>query len=86
MYIINRGWRERRASEADARLVRCMDFERAHERLPPDQQLALVAIYRDKLPQDLAASIAGCSVRKFAYLLPAARANLADILDRLNLL
>ena len=37
-------------------------------------------------PQDKAADVIGCSQRKLCYLLPEARQNLADILNRLDLL
>jgi DNA-directed RNA polymerase specialized sigma24 family protein len=82
----NRGWRERRLQEQDARITRCIDFERALSRLPITEQALLVAVYRDKLEQRDTAAILGCSVRKVSYLLPIARQHLADTLERLDLL
>ena len=41
---------------------------------------------RDNQPQDKAGDATGCSQRKLCYLLPEARQNLADILNRLDLL
>ena len=78
------GWRERRQRDADAALVRCLDFERALSRLPMVEQAALIATYRDGLRHH--ATAIGCSDRKLAYLLPLARLHLAETLDRLDLL
>jgi hypothetical protein len=50
-----------------------------------EQQL-LVLTYRDKVRYEDIAAVLDCSVRKIAYLLPAARRRLTDILDRLDLL
>jgi DNA-directed RNA polymerase specialized sigma24 family protein len=80
------GWRERRLRDHDARIVRCLDFEKALSRLTHEEQAALLARYRDGLQYNEAAAVVGCSVRKLAYLLPIALGHLADVLDRLNLL
>ncbi len=79
------GWRERRLRESDSRQVRVLDFERALAQLDPRATL-LVLTYRDKVRYEDIAAVLGCCVRKIAYLLPATRRRLTDILDRLNLL
>jgi DNA-directed RNA polymerase specialized sigma24 family protein len=80
------GWQQRRESEADAALVRTIDFEKAIGGLSGEQQAALVLRYRDgERDQQIAAAL-GCSVRKVFYVLPAARRSLAAALERLNLL
>ena len=68
------------------RAWRVIDFERAFARLSQEEQTALAATYRDRMGQSAAAFAVGCSLRKLAYLLPAARQRLAVILDRLDLL
>jgi hypothetical protein len=50
------------------------------------RQLAHALICRDNRPQNKAADAIGCSQRKLCYLLPETRQNLADILNRLDLL
>jgi len=80
------GWRERSSRDADARLVRVIDFSRALARLDPEQQTVLVLYYRDREEQPRIAAAIGCSTRKVSYLIPAARQRLAAELDRLNLL
>jgi DNA-directed RNA polymerase specialized sigma24 family protein len=80
------GWKQRNHRTADARIVRVLDFERAFAMLEEEHQLALALIYRDNQPQDKAADAIGCSQRKLCYLLPEARQNLANILNRLDLL
>jgi DNA-directed RNA polymerase specialized sigma24 family protein len=80
------GWRERSNRDADARLVRVIDFGRALARLDPEQQLVLVLHYRDREKESRIAVALGCSLRKISYLIPAARQRLAAELDRLNLL
>ncbi len=80
------GWRERRQRDADARIVRCLDFERALSTLPMVEQAALIATYRDGLRHHATACAIGCSERKLAYVLPLARLHLAETLDRLDLL
>jgi DNA-directed RNA polymerase specialized sigma24 family protein len=80
------GWRARRASEADARIVRMIDFERALDSLPDEQKLALIFHYAQGETCRDAARLIGCSERKMSYLIPTARLNLTEILDRQNLL
>jgi DNA-directed RNA polymerase specialized sigma24 family protein len=70
----------------DAAIVRVIDFERAIAGLTTEQQIALILTYRDKQGQHQVAAAVGCSVRKLDYLIPAARKELADRLDRLELL
>jgi hypothetical protein len=62
-----------------------LDFERAFAMLEEEHQLALALIYRDNQPRDKAADVIGSSQRKPCYVLPEARENLADILNRLDL-
>jgi hypothetical protein len=81
--LTHAGWRERRETDADARNVRVIDFEKALATLDTTHQLALLMTYRDR--QGHAATALGCSIRTLAYMLPAAR-RLADVLDRRDLL
>ena len=83
--LTNAGWRERRETDADARNVRVIDFEKALATLDTAHQYALVLTYRDRQGHAATAAI-GCSVRTLAYMLPAARRRLADALDRRDLL
>ena len=80
------GYRERRARDVDARLVRVIDFERALTRLPEEQQTILLLTYREHRDQKQVSTLAGISVRALNYKLPAARQALARTLDLLNLL
>ena len=64
------GWRERRARDADARLVRVIDFERALGQLPDEQQALLMLTYRERQSQDTIAKLTGCSLRAINYKLP----------------
>jgi DNA-directed RNA polymerase specialized sigma24 family protein len=80
------GWQQRRASQADAQIVRVIDFERALASLDDEQQMALVLRYRDDETEGSIAAALACSVRKVGYVLPAARRSLAAALERLNLL
>lgn len=80
------GWRERRETEFDARLVRVIDFERVMDRMDPDEQIALVLAYRDRERFPAIAQMLHCSIRKLTYMIPAARRKLAAELDKLNLL
>ena len=80
------GWRARRAAENDARLVRVIDFEKALCCITEEEQLVLIATYRNCDTAQQAAVACHCSERKIAYLLPQARRHLADVLDRLDLL
>jgi DNA-directed RNA polymerase specialized sigma24 family protein len=45
-----------------------------------------VVIYRERQGHAATAAALGCSVRTVAYILPAARRRLADVLDRRDLL
>ena len=82
----NAGWRERRETDADARNVRVIDFERALATLDTAHQYALVLTYRDRVGHAATAATLGCSIRTLQYMLPAARRRLADALDRRDLL
>jgi DNA-directed RNA polymerase specialized sigma24 family protein len=84
--LTHAGWRERRQSEADARNVRVIDFEKALATLDTAHQFALVLTYRDRAGHAATAAALGCSIRTLAYMLPAARRRLADALDRRDLL
>ena len=80
------GWRERRSTEADSRIVRVIDFERALSMLPAIEQAILLLVYRDRSTYHDTARALRCCERKTSYLLPTARKHLADTLDRLDLL
>jgi DNA-directed RNA polymerase specialized sigma24 family protein len=80
------GWQARDTRTFDARLVRVLDFERAFERLPEDEQMLPMLTYRERQHQEEISKILRCPVRKAAYTLPAARKHLADILDKLDIL
>ena len=80
------GWRERRASEADARLVAVIDFERVLAKLTVEEQMILVQRYRDRYSDEQIARTVGCSVRKVGYVLVSARRALTSLLDRANML
>lgn len=45
------GWKERRARDVDARLMRVLDFERALGQLPDQQQNLLTLTYRENQRQ-----------------------------------
>lgn len=80
------GWQQRRETEADAAIVRVIDFERAMSGLSEEHQAALVLKYRDGESEAAVAVALGCSVRKLYYVMPAARRSLAAALEGLNLL
>ena len=80
------GWRQRKDTEFDSRLVRVIDFGRALGNLDADEQTALILAYRDREGLPRIAMTLQCSTRKVSYLIPAARKKLAAHLDRLNLL
>jgi len=80
------GWQARNHRQCDARLVRVIDFERALAHLPEDEQAVLLLVYREKQSHSDAAVALHFSTRKVQYMLPRARRNLANILDRLDLL
>ena len=80
------GYRERRQRDADAVIVRALDFERAMSTLPAPQQAALLLTYRiGATSTDIARALA-CSNRTAHTLVDTARARLARTLDRLDLL
>jgi DNA-directed RNA polymerase specialized sigma24 family protein len=80
------GWQQRKLKTCDARIVRVIDFERAFGKLSEEHQFVLLGTYRDGLNQGTVAELMLCSSRKVSYVLPEARAALALILDRLDLL
>jgi DNA-directed RNA polymerase specialized sigma24 family protein len=80
------GWGQRNSCNFDAALVRCIDFERALERLSDREQIVLVRRYRDGETEPKIAAACGCSVRTLNRLIPSARLHLANVLDTLNLL
>ncbi len=84
--LTNAGWRERRETDADARNVRVIDFEKALATLDAAHQYALVLTYRDRVGHAATAAAIGCSIRTLAYMVPDARRRLADALDRRDLL
>ena len=82
------GYRQRRLRDADAVIVRAIDFERALSTLPAPQQAALLITYRDRslyviMPR---ARALACSNRTAHSLLVVARARLARTLERLDLI
>ena len=82
----NTGWIERRQRQADARIVRMLDFEKAFASLTDTEQVMLASAYADGAQAADTARAAGCCVRKVAYALPAARRHLAEALAALDLL
>jgi len=70
----------------DTVLVRCIDFEREFSKLTGDQQTLLLLAYRERQPYRVIAQIARCSERAVSYKVPAALAQLAQLLDRANML
>jgi DNA-directed RNA polymerase specialized sigma24 family protein len=77
---------QRNPSRFDARVVRCIDFERAFLTLAPEHQALLWLRYADGDDMPAAAAAAGVSIRTAAKHMPAARQALAAILDRRDLL
>jgi|GEM_PF-1695789 len=75
-----------RATLREAALIRCIDFERAFAQLPEIDQALLVSRYVEGLPDHATARILGHSPRWVSYRLGAARALLAAVLDKLDLL
>jgi DNA-directed RNA polymerase specialized sigma24 family protein len=80
------GYRERRQRDADAVIVRALDFERALSMLPPEQQAALLITYHTGQTRLAIAHALACSTRTAHTLLDAARARLARTLERLDLI
>src|SRR5258708_3389034 len=78
------GWRERRTRDADARLVRFMNFEPAWSRPTPEHQSTLLLTYREHQPRPgVNANRRQCSRTELQA--PAARQALARTLDLLDL-
>ena len=80
------GYRQRRLRDADAVIVRAIDFERALSTLPAPQQAALLITYRIGASRPDIARALACSNRTANSLLDAARARLARTLERLDLI
>jgi DNA-directed RNA polymerase specialized sigma24 family protein len=80
------GWVARNCRQHDSAVVGVIDFDLALAELDAEQQVALVLTYRDRQTIPQIAIAIGCSERKVSYLVPAARAKLADVLDRRDLL
>lgn len=80
------GWRARRSAENDARIVRCIDFERALEALDPKDAQILILTYREKQSTETAARIIGIAPRTLTWRKPKAIERLAKILDQKDLL
>lgn len=76
----------RQPNRFDARLVRCIDFERAFATLRPEHQALLWLRYADGDDMPATAAAAGVSIRTATNHMPAARKALAQALDRLDLL
>ena len=68
------------------RLVRCIDFEREFSKLTGDHQTILLLAFREHQPHSVIAQIARCSERAVSYKIPAALAQLAQLLDRASML
>lgn len=80
------GWRQRRSSEADAAIVRCIDFERALLTLPEPLVHVLVLTYRDRETAQRTARILGISEGTVQHRRNKAIAALATALDKADLL
>lgn len=86
MHYKRQGWQARNQRNADARIVRVVDFERAIGQLPEASQILLMLRHCDGYsPHDLA-QMSGTSERNIEYSLSAAREALGLILDRMELL
>lgn len=70
----------------DAVIVRALDFEKALAALPAPSRVALILTYRDGERYERTAATLHCSPRKLCSMIPTARRQLADALQRLNLL
>jgi DNA-directed RNA polymerase specialized sigma24 family protein len=80
------GWCERRARDADAAIVRVIDFETAFAMLTPQQQELLAIVYGHGSSREEAAALVHTSAHTVAYHLAHARRRLALILDRRGIL
>jgi DNA-directed RNA polymerase specialized sigma24 family protein len=83
---IRPGWSTRTNRNADAAIVRAIDFERCLAQLEPLEQVTLVWLYRDGFTREHAALAAGCSVRTIHGLAASGRRRLARALDEKGLL
>ncbi len=80
------GYRERRQRDADARIVRTLDFEKALAQLNnSDQSMLISAFYLGHTRKEMA-DATGISERAANYKLPMALDALATVLQRLDLL
>jgi DNA-directed RNA polymerase specialized sigma24 family protein len=77
---------QRKSISFDARIVRVITFEQVFAALDLVGQILLAAVYRDGQRVEDAAKLAGVSLRAATYKLPAARRQLAELLDREDLL
>ena len=80
------GWRERRMRDADAIIVRILDFESALALLTPEQQELLTIVYGHGQSQEEAAALMRRTPHTIASHLAIARRKLAEILERRGLL
>ncbi len=80
------GFVKRRERDADARIVRVLDFERVLAMLPAKETAALLLAYGDHATRRDIAHALNCCDRSAYNVLTTARRHLADILDRLDLL
>ena len=78
--------KEKPTNPFDAALVRCIDFEREFSKLTGDQQSMLLLAYRERQPRRVIAQTCRCSERALNYKIPAALAQLAQLLDRADML
>lgn len=75
-----------RRRAGDARLVRCIDFERALESIPVVMVAMLVLRYRDGLSAGEIAEALGCSPKTVLTYTAVAKSRLTDALERRRIL
>jgi DNA-directed RNA polymerase specialized sigma24 family protein len=80
------GYRERRQRDADARIVRTLDFEKALAQIGTLDQSMLISAYYLGHTRKETADATGVSERAIIYKLPMALDALAATLERLALL
>jgi DNA-directed RNA polymerase specialized sigma24 family protein len=80
------GYRERRQRDADARIVRTVDFERAIATLDTTSQALLISAYYCGHTRNETAAALGISERAANYKIPQALDALAETLQRRDLL
>jgi DNA-directed RNA polymerase specialized sigma24 family protein len=73
-------------SRFDARIVRCVSFEKALATLPVEHQQILMLVYAERQSQTEASNATGRSIRSIQMHLDTARAELTAALDKLDLL